>query len=407
MKNLFLLFIILSFSSFSQTVNELEEELQLPWTSQFQKNGLQLIDALLAEDPFNDIVFSALHKHDDSLSKIKLRKILDKYPDRPEPYYLRAKYSYLNHEESLALLNKAFEKDSLSAGANYYLGEYYYNKFIYPLLKEDYNPFEGMIFLSMFFSAIDNIKYKAIESQHSPAYAEKAYKYFFASWNLNAKYRYKIYFPLKQLECYLKKNPSTQLQILSSKNGFFPYGHFATPKGDWQCNFSIDYLWEFDSAEWNAIFLKLHLQAMQELSLYNAKVNEGDEIYRFTYLPSFDQPVAVRVEKKGNEIFFNWKIGKGAGGYYPVGLDKEGRYELTQKQWKKFKTKIKKAKYTSQPNKTYVLMIDGESWALEHKTTTGYMAKYTNWAYEDFTAPFIYLMEIAGVNFKLKYTEEF
>lgn len=51
-----------------------------------------------------------------------------------------------------------------------------------------------------------------------------------------------------------------------------------------------------------------HLRAMNEPLLFNKK--ESKQIFRFTWLRTFDNPVAIRIEKSQDNIVLSWKLCK-------------------------------------------------------------------------------------------------
>lgn len=75
-----------------------------------------------------------------------------------------------------------------------------------------------------------------------------------------------------------------------------------------------------------------HLEAMQESKYLAAESTDSDTI-RFLYLPSFDNPLLVRIEKSGNQITLVSKRLSGKGGYNPGELTTKTKKELTTSVW--------------------------------------------------------------------------
>ncbi|WP_207532986.1 hypothetical protein [Desertivirga arenae] len=106
------------------------------------------------------------------------------------------------------------------------------------------------------------------------------------------------------------------------------------------------------------------LFSLKEPVLYNYK---GDkEIYRFTWLRTFHHPVAVRLEKEGEEIKLFLKVCDGAGGYKPGTLLNDKCLAITVDSFSKLKKKIDKADFWKQPTLSEErLGTDGSEWIIE------------------------------------------
>lgn len=67
------------------------------------------------------------------------------------------------------------------------------------------------------------------------------------------------------------------------------------------------YMFTMDFSFRTANGLKVFLEAMKEPCLYQNPITHGTEIFRFTWLRSFDPPIVVRIEKKENGLTIFWK----------------------------------------------------------------------------------------------------
>src|SRR5690606_3456867 len=74
-----------------------------------------------------------------------------------------------------------------------------------------------------------------------------------------------------------------------------------------------------------------HLYAMKEPLLFNGETKK--EIYRFTWLRTFHNPIAIRIERINSQYYLYWKRLSGAGGYEPGNLIEEKSRELTKLEW--------------------------------------------------------------------------
>ena len=116
-----------------------------------------------------------------------------------------------------------------------------------------------------------------------------------------------------------------------------------------------------------------HLFAMREPLLFNKKTEK--ESYRFLWLRTFHNPIAIRIEKNGTDIRLYWKQCDGAGGYEPGKLILNKSKKLTAAHWNTFTSKIDaidfwNAKVNDNGGN------DGSEWILEGATPTHYNVIY-------------------------------
>lgn len=112
------------------------------------------------------------------------------------------------------------------------------------------------------------------------------------------------------------------------------------------------------------------LEALKEPVLYSD--TSGNETYRFTWLRTFDHPIAIRFEKHQNKYFLYWKMCNGAGGYSPGKLKKDKHKMITQAMWDSFIDKINKANFWQLSTREKALGNDGSEWILEGKLASKY-----------------------------------
>lgn len=114
-----------------------------------------------------------------------------------------------------------------------------------------------------------------------------------------------------------------------------------------------------------------HLFAMREPVVYMDK--SQNEIYRFTWLRTFDNPVAIRIEKHGNSHLLFWKLCDGAGGYEPGQLTINKQKTIQKETWEEFKKHLDQINFWNlETNETRLLGTDGSRWILEGKTVNNY-----------------------------------
>jgi hypothetical protein len=113
-----------------------------------------------------------------------------------------------------------------------------------------------------------------------------------------------------------------------------------------------------------------HLYAMKEPILYNRKFDK--EIYRFTWLRTFHNPISIRIEKEGENYKLIWKLCNGAGGYEPGDLIVDKEKLIDKITWDEFKTKISNADFWNLDIGRQTLGLDGAEWILEGVTSNNY-----------------------------------
>ena len=106
-----------------------------------------------------------------------------------------------------------------------------------------------------------------------------------------------------------------------------------------------------------------HLYAMKEPLLFNKNLNK--EVYRFTWLRTFDNPVVIRIENIGNKYKLIWKLTDGAGGYEPGNLIINKSSEIKPEEWEMFKSKLDSLDYWNMNLGRLTLGDDGSEWILE------------------------------------------
>ncbi len=106
-----------------------------------------------------------------------------------------------------------------------------------------------------------------------------------------------------------------------------------------------------------------HLFAMKEPLLFNKKMNK--EVYRFTWLRTFNNPVVVRIENIGDKYKLFWKLSDGAGGYEPGNLKINKSVEINPEKWRIFKSKLDSLDYWNMSLGRMSIGSDGSEWILE------------------------------------------
>jgi hypothetical protein len=108
------------------------------------------------------------------------------------------------------------------------------------------------------------------------------------------------------------------------------------------------------------------LRALQEPSLWEVSQDKQQEVYRFLWLRTFHQPVAIRLlvfdDGRGQVIL---KVTHGMGGYDPGLLIVNESYALTEEQVSAFTGKVTSLKFWELPPQLKTIGCDGAEWILE------------------------------------------
>ena len=373
-------FLILTSSSFGQTIQEFEYDLS--WYSSSEKYGDKIEKAkrLQEIDPFNfrATEYICRYYNDRKIDSVSIYfdNLITKFPNKTEPYLLRSELLFLEldfrDKDEYNKRKVKYLKQALAISPNdsiivFKLAEVYYRDFIFPLEKEqDW----GFDFGDKLIDSTIAVKEKAVKRSTFENAADSSLNYLYQVWDLRKDKRDIIYYPIRQLECFLIQSDQTPIPKDAERDFnqcYFPSYYFTNLTDNWECDFSTDYLFEIESGKGTAEWLQVQLSDLKEDCLYNKELKQNSIIYRFTWLRSFHHPIAIRIEKVENEIMLYWKVGKGAGGYEPEGLKKSGKKKLRLKEWIEFEEIVKASSFDSLPNEKYIPMTDGATWTLERK----------------------------------------
>lgn len=159
---------------------------------------------------------------------------------------------------------------------------------------------------------------------------------------------------------------------------------------------SIDSL----SLEWYSKFLF----EMKEPLLFNKPIQK--EVFRFTWLRTFDEPVVIRIEKESNQISINWKVTDGKGGYEPGNLITDENKSISIKEWNEFIDLVKGIDFWNMKRRGQ-FGTDGSEWILEGVNESNYhvVSVWTPRAKSQYYEVCNYLIELTDlkINEKEKY----
>ena len=401
-------------TAFGQTIQELEYDLSWYHSSEKYGDKIETAKKLQELDPFNyrAIEYICRYYYDRKIDSVSVYfdNLIEKYPNNTEPYLLRTELLWSEYDfrqrdiynsQKIKYLNLALQIDTSDLYVIFKLAETYYKDFIYPLEKE-----KNWGFFDFNDDDIDTSfikKEKIIKQSTFGDSADSALKYFYELWNSSENIREIIYYPIRQLECYLNILENSEIPKNADNDFnqcFFPSWYFANLSENWQCDTTVDYLFEIESGKRTAEWLKIQLIDLNENCLFDRELEENKTIYRFTWLRSFHNPIAIRIENVNNETMLYWKVGKGAGGYEPKGLKKSGKKKLNANIWVAFLELVEKSNFDNLANEKYILMNDGATWTLEKKMPNQFKAHNTNFPSKEISEVCIFLLNLTNIKVK-------
>ena len=107
------------------------------------------------------------------------------------------------------------------------------------------------------------------------------------------------------------------------------------------------------------------LFALREPLLFNKRENK--EIYRFAWLRTFHNPIAVRTERSKDKHTVIWKLSNGITRISPGILAESGQKEIAEGDWYEFTQLLEKTSFWNMPTEEMGrgIMLDGATWILE------------------------------------------
>ena len=158
------------------------------------------------------------------------------------------------------------------------------------------------------------------------------------------------------------------------KQFYFPVKLFPKVEMNWeQMNDSVTsatpkiYTNEIDSI--HLTWFSRFLYDMKEPLLFNRQLNK--QVFRFTWLRTFHNPVMVRIEKGNNGVFLYWKVTDGKGGYDPGKIMVNEKRKIINPEWEQFISLVDSAKFWKM-TRSGIVGMDGSEWILEGIDPTRY-----------------------------------
>ncbi len=119
---------------------------------------------------------------------------------------------------------------------------------------------------------------------------------------------------------------------------------------------------ETKTDSFHLIWYSRFLFAMNEPILFNHPFSKS--IYRFTWLRTFDNPLAIRIEKENDKILLYIKVTSGEGGYDPDTIKINEIKTIPDSKWNRFIKLIDSADFWNM-KRSGSFGTDGSEWILE------------------------------------------
>lgn len=119
-------------------------------------------------------------------------------------------------------------------------------------------------------------------------------------------------------------------------------------------------------------YISENLYEFKEPLLYN--YDEEKEIYRFTWLRSFDNPIVIRIEITSNEKTIFWKELELDKEYKPIKIIRNENKPLNDQKWNELKSLLQKENFWDIYPNINVPGNDGSFWVLEGTKNKKYKA---------------------------------
>src|SRR5262249_48665876 len=118
-------------------------------------------------------------------------------------------------------------------------------------------------------------------------------------------------------------------------------------------------------SDFEAKWFSKHLARMEEPRLPSAAADRSATIYRFTILPTWGNPIAVRVQKHDGLYSLAARRLDGQGGYDPGTVGERKDLELSKEDSESFDRLLSELKFFELPSDDGVMGFDGDEWILE------------------------------------------
>lgn len=352
-----------------------------------EKAYLAIKDSLLI-NPFDErkireLIENCRSREDYNLCTQYFDDLLRDYPDSIKVYLLEAKFRHrhvsLEDSSRILVLQQAEKIDSSNYEANYELALSYYRLFLL---------------------------------QPNNHYAYAARKSFIRCTAIDTTELAFLKFPIIQLSNYLndsntvstykkfsyRVSTNTQgIPVANKHNWYFPIEPFMRDSTKWMTDYTIDMIMELQSANFTLDWFSESLAWFKEPIL---SAGYKGKVYRFLWLRTFDEPIAIRMQKIRQHVTISWKLPQFDNSLHTSQSPVEFKKILTVRQWKKFEKMLTTIDYWSMvPEDHLSTATDGATWILEAAINGKYkVTERSGYIYPKYTKCLLYLIKLTDLN---------
>ena len=122
------------------------------------------------------------------------------------------------------------------------------------------------------------------------------------------------------------------------------------------------------------------------------------EIYRFLWLRTFNNPILIKLENNNNQYKLYWKKTNGYGGYYPGKITTSKEKIISRRKWNRFKELLNSSNFWEEKNNGHIPMSDGVHWILEGSKNNIYNVYDSTFPLDECK----YLLKLAKIKIKAR-----
>jgi len=398
-KLIYLLILLLPLTAqYAESIREMEGKLYWHSGDKAGEDKMAIAREILRLDPINKRAIEFICENynirevsSDSKTdpvNVFLDEIIAKHPNNMNLYLLKSKYINTRFSKptdkeydlkEVYYLKKAFQLDSTNANINFLLAKAYYTDFLRPYYKFKFG-------IGIKPSDDDEKKPTKKLMPVLPLSAKNALHYLqnvakYGSDNLKMI----AYFPIQQLRYHLYKVKPEALYFPKriSDIYIYPPWHYANMKEGWYKDLSENYMMLI---EWSAdaiYSMGSFYQSIHESPLMHKKIQENQEIIRFSWFRSFQSTIFVRLDKTSNDIVLSWKEIS-----WNDSLKKKvvrnGNKHILSPDYTSFSKWLDYSGFDRYGVYTYYPMFDGNTWVMERLRGDKFKVFQSNEPPEDF-----------------------
>jgi hypothetical protein len=394
-----LIIIISNSLIFSQNLYELQYKLSQTEINNYDK-VIKITDEIFKIDKYNEYAIYYLtqcYTYNESKNLIDtiFKNFCKKDSLNPTIYLLKAKYA----DDEISLidtniiidLRKAYNLNGDDYETCFILGNSYYS-----LFNQQYNKSLNLDTFKLQFYANQCNKFLNLALLIKPQRID-IIKYPIIQTCNYLQQNDKIKIIEEQCELFFKNDFSNPKD---SNFYYFPIFYFADFSYDWQNKYLYNINREVDLSEFVINWYSNQLHALKEPVIFNNGTSK--EIYRFTWLRTFHEPISIRLEKENDIINLYIKGCSGAGGYSPGVLKINKIKQIQKNDFETFIGLLDTISFWEMPSNEKNYGCDGAVWLLEGYKDSNYQI-VNRWSpnkNDSFREACFYLLNLSEIDIK-------